>query len=164
MISNITAENHLDTFRHLHQRKNKHGTFHLRSLTKHHGRRVETSRLWCDADCIRLRTHMSVKRQHKGSPQCARMRKKEQTNCYHRGSRCQFQSTVLLKQLGDAAVKPAWSHNIHLNFFGSSITSFSISSVACTVFFVHQRETCQRLCLTLSQAKWHLLQQRRQAL
>ena len=33
MISNITAENHPDTFRHLHQRKNKHGTFHLRSLT-----------------------------------------------------------------------------------------------------------------------------------
>ena len=33
MISNITAENHPDTLRHLHQRKNKHGIFQLRSLT-----------------------------------------------------------------------------------------------------------------------------------
>ena len=69
-------------------------------LTKHRERRVDTSCLWCDADCMRLRVHMSEKRQHKGSPQCARMRRKEQTNFYHRGgatrSRCQSQSTVLL--------------------------------------------------------------------
>ena len=84
VISNITAENHPDTFRHLHQRKNKHGIFHLRSLTKHHGRRVDTSCLWCDADCMGLHMHMSEKRQHKVSPQCARMKKKEQTHCYHR--------------------------------------------------------------------------------
>ena len=71
MISNITAENNSDTFRHLHQRKNKHDIFHLRILTKHHGRRVDTSSLWCDADCMRLRMHLSEKRQHKGSPQCA---------------------------------------------------------------------------------------------
>ena len=100
VIPNITAENHPDTFRHLHQRKNKHGIFHLRSLTKHHGRRVDTSCLWCDADCMRLRMHMSENRQHKGSKQRAQMRRKEQTNWYHRGgairSRCQSQPTVLL--------------------------------------------------------------------
>ena len=82
---------------------------------------------------MRLHMHMSEKRQHKGSPQCARMRRKEQTNCNHRGGatrpRCQPQSTVLLNpfslQLGDAAVLPAWSHNVHFTL-GSSITTFSI--------------------------------------
>ena len=42
MISNITAENHSDTFPFsVHQRKNKQGIFHLLSLTEPHGRRVD---------------------------------------------------------------------------------------------------------------------------
>ena len=122
------CENRSDTFRDLHQRKNKQGIFHLRSLTEHHGRRVDTLCLWSNADCMRLRMHLSEIRQHKGSPQCPRMGRKEHTNATR--SRCQFQSTILLNpfcwQFGDAAVLPAWSHNIHFITLGSSITTFSI--------------------------------------
>ena len=99
---------------------------------------------------------MSEKRQHKGSPTYARMRRKEQTKCHDASPNQPF---------GDAAVLPAWSHNIHFDTLGSPTTTLSNPSVACTVFFVHQREACQRLFgLTLSQAQWHLPQQRRQAL
>ena len=125
VITNITAENHSDTFRHLHQRKDKHGIFQLRSLTKPHGRRVQTSCLWCDADCMRLCKRMS-KSPHTMRHQCARMRKKEQTNCYHRDGgthqRCQFTHNRSAETLnhGEVAVLPAWSRNIHHNLHFST--------------------------------------------
>ena len=96
MISNITAEK---PFRHLPSHAStEEQAWHLPSpnfLTTHRGRRVDTSCLWCDADCMRLRMHMSEKRQHKGvTTMCPD--EKEQTNCYHRGgatrSRCQSHS------------------------------------------------------------------------
>ena len=64
MISK-TAENHPGVFSQLslisiNERTSLAGIFHPRSLTEHHGRRVDTSCLWCDVD--HTRTHMLMEK------------------------------------------------------------------------------------------------------
>ena len=137
---------------------------------KHRGRCVGTSCLWFDVICTR--THMLMeKRQHKGSPQCARMERNESpslphtNNCFrlchpltvpispNRSAEATLLSNNVAWPCYPRAPRcyPRSPPNIHHDLLDGSITTFSISSVARTVFFFHYSEACQRLCLTLSQ-------------